>query len=203
MTLEEVIELGKKATETTEIYWFSVPWWVWILIVLSIPCLIFVIIDTFKYDFFYESASGLPLSFIILTCICYIFTVDTETHDGITPWRNEVAKPYIESLPVERKEIVFIKIDPELSHETHGNTFWGTGYTRSTAIEKTPLTVSYKDNGIATRTDWYEAHMELTDEEKPYIEFQRLSSNLGHEINAGLYNVKVYLPESYEFTDIK
>ena len=45
--------------------------------------------------------------------------------------------------------------------------------------------------------------MELTEEEKPYVEYQNVSKSLGNGVDKGMYNVKVHLPESYEFTDIK
>jgi uncharacterized membrane protein len=128
---------------------------------------------------------------------------DAEYQKEVNKWRENLAKPYIESSPIEKKEVVYIKIDPEMSVKVEGSSWWGNGYTRSSVIERTPLTVSYKDNGISTRTNWFETHMELTKEDKPYIEFYRLPRDLGHNVNKGLYNVKIHLPESYKFTDIK
>lgn len=123
--------------------------------------------------------------------------------EEISKWKEEVAIPYIASLEKEQKEVVFIKIEPELSHETNGSIVFGTGTIISSSVEKTPITVSFKDGGVITRTDWVETRMELTNQTKPYIQFQRLTKDLGHGIKAGYYNPKVYLPESYEFKDIK
>lgn len=114
-------------------------------------------------------------------------------------WKEEVAMPYIESLPKERREIVFIKIDPELGGKSERGR-----YSHPQNVELTPLTISYVDNDtVVTRTEWYKTYMKLTDETKPYIEFQRLEQDLGHDVNKGVYNAVVYMPKSYEFTDIK
>ena len=201
MTIDKVIELGEKAKVTIEFDWLSAPWWVWIIVGLCSLVIIAVIhgvltgADT--------EGIGAILPIIGVTFMIYMFFIDKETYDGVSAWEKDIAIPYIESLPVEKKEVVYIKIDPELSHETTGYYLFGNGYTTSKEIQKTPLTVSYKDNGVVTRTDWYQTKMELTEEEKPYIEYQELKKDLGHDIYAGMYNVKVYLPKSYEFTDIK
>ena len=123
--------------------------------------------------------------------------------EEIAKWKSEVAFPYINSLEREEKEIVFIKIEPELSHETKGSMVFGTGTITSSTVEKTPISVSFKDGGVVTRTDWVETRMELTEQSKPYIQFQRLTKHLGYGIKAGYYNPKVFLPESYEFKEIK
>lgn len=123
--------------------------------------------------------------------------------EEIAEWKEDVALPYINSLEREQKEIVFIKIEPELSHETKGSMVFGSGTITSSPVEKTPISVSFKDGGVITRTDWVETRMELTDQSKPYIQFQRLTKDLGHGIKAGYYNPKVFLPESYEFKEIK
>lgn len=45
--------------------------------------------------------------------------------------------------------------------------------------------------------------MELSDHAKPYIEYQHLQKDLGSQVKAGLYNVKVYIPESLKYqTDL-
>jgi hypothetical protein len=143
---------------------------------------------------------------ITVTSICYIaYTLDSGLREAdkkyeaeLLEWKTAVALPFIESLPLEKKEIVYIKIDPELSvTQPHYKV-------SPTEIQRTALTLSYKDNGkLVTRTDWYETNMTLTSEEEPYIEYRALNKYLGHGIKASLYGTKVYLPESYKFTDIK
>ncbi len=190
MTLEQVIQLGQiDLTTIPAKFLFIGLIGLWVL--------------SFIVDNYFDRGN---LAFFLMTLsIVWAFTFlyidiqdDSKEQELITKWKNEVAYPYINSLPTEKHEIVYIKIDPELSHDTRG--YW---YTYSVPIKLTPLTVSFKYRGVETYTDWYETHMELTDERKPYIEFKELKYNLGNGVNVGMYNKKVYLPESYEFTDIK
>ncbi|WPS85615.1 hypothetical protein SMD22_00720 (plasmid) [Brevibacillus halotolerans] len=112
---------------------------------------------------------------------------DTAYHEELYKW-EKIVNPYIESLPFEKKEIVFIKIDTELESEVSGHSVWGIGYTNSAVVERTPLTISFKDGeNIITRT----------------IEYQGLKVDLGHGFEPGIYNAKVYLPQSYSFTNLK
>lgn len=194
MTIDQVIELGKNADVIKDVHWFSAPWWVWIV------CfgLIVWIVLLFACD--HAISPGILMCIAI---VMFIANTDVTVDDQISKWEKKVAAPYVNNLPVEKKEIVFIKIDPEMTAKTKGSLLYGSGYIDSRVVEKTPITVSFKDNGVVTRTDWYQTKMELTKNEKPYIEFQRLDKNLGHSFKKGLYNVRVHLPESYEFTDIK
>lgn len=200
MAIEEVIRLGKVASHDVDISMFALPSWAWwtlsILLVITIICLLGAIESSIMFT---------PVwVFIILCVIIYNgYQEDSIVNEKVDKWEVEVAKPYIESLPIERREIVFIKIDPELSHDVKGSAFFGSGYTYSEEIQRTPLTISFKENGLTTLTNWYETQMELTEEEKPYVEYQNLPKGLGNGVDKGMYNVKVHLPESYEFTDIK
>ncbi|MFF2532334.1 hypothetical protein ACFVS2_25830 [Brevibacillus sp. NPDC058079] len=118
--------------------------------------------------------------------------------EQVEKWKNEVVAPYIETLPKEKREIVYIKIESELSSKTNRL------YTYSSPeIKLTPLTVSFKEGRITTLTNWYDASMELTKEEKAYVEFQKVPKDLGHGMDAGYYNLSVHLPETYTFTEIK
>lgn len=194
VTVDQIIELGRNAEVVRDIHWFSAPWWVWVVC----TGLIVWVILLFAWD--HVLSPGLLICIAIVTFATH---TDMTVDDQISKWEKKVAAPYVNSLPVERKEVVFIKIDPEMTAKTQGRLLYGSGYIDSRVVEKTPITVSFKDNGVVTRTDWYQTKMELTKNEKPYIEFQRLDTNLGHSFKKGLYNVRVHLPESYEFTDIK
>ncbi|MFF2532335.1 hypothetical protein ACFVS2_25835 [Brevibacillus sp. NPDC058079] len=126
--------------------------------------------------------------------------IEKDAHvQDVERWKKTVVKPYIDSLPKEKKDIVFIKIESQLATESGGNRW----YIDSSEVKLTPLTVSFKDEDITTLTSWYNASMKLTNEEKPYIEYQKVPRYLGHGVDAGYYNVKVHLPETYTFTEIK
>lgn len=197
MTVNEVIELGKIASDVDFQIFSPIAWW-WYLIVLGL--LIGVIIGIWANDD--KMTSNMLGSFCVAVVITmfHLFIInDTKKEESIERWKSEVALPYITNLEIKKSEVLYLKIDPELSHSVNGSLF----YTYSTPIQLTPLAISFKDNGVPTITQWVETRMELTDEELPYIEYQKLEQDLGHGINAGYYNIKLYLPESYKFTDIK
>jgi hypothetical protein len=192
MDINQVIELGQQAANI-DYKIFVFPWWYYVVSVILL--LLFIAQNDESFGI------TLMIMFWFIGSIAYIELINDEIKDKqINKWKTEVAYPYINSLPIEKKEIVFIKIDPELSHDVKGNSF----YTYSTPVQLTPLAISYVDDGgIVTITRWTETRMELTDKEKPYIEFQELKKDLGNGVDKGLYNVKVYLPRNYKFTDIK
>ncbi|MFO1442850.1 hypothetical protein KDN24_06430 [Bacillus sp. Bva_UNVM-123] len=208
MDIEQVIKIGQEISKPNFPWYSEFTFGLWSFILFAIFIGIALILWGYSDLGIGRGIIGVFLFFI--SFIVFMGTVskawvkeDEIFNIKVIEWENEYVKPFIESLPKQKKEIIYIKIDPELSHEVTGQAWWGTGYTRSTAVERTPLTVSYKDKGIVTKTSWYEAYMELTDEEKPYVEYQYLEKDLGHGIKKGIYNTKVHLPESYTFTDIK
>lgn len=196
MNIQKVIELGKKANDTTDVLWLSPPIWVLIMLIVSLVIVVASVIE-FKKKKEISDVKFFLMFFVGITLLCYLGTLKVNTTDKVTPWRNHIAKTYIESLPIEKKEIVAIKIDTQYKAKKTSNTYWATKYTRKSTMKKTPLLIAYNDNGVVTAKNVYEIHVELSDKEKPYIEFQRLNKNLGHQVDKGLYNVKVYIPKSY------
>lgn len=193
MTQEQVIKLGKKALEVDG----------GILLTLSIIALVAGVL-IFFFALMIEIEWAISLGFILgviglISTVCIGVNLETKTDEQVAKWREETAAPYIESLPVEKREVVYIKIDPELSEKISG----GYHYTTSKTIERTALSISFKENGLTTLTNFYEANMDLTDEEKPYVTYQYVPKKLGKGVGKGFYNVKVHLPENYKFTDIK
>ncbi|ALS22101.1 hypothetical protein [Paenibacillus naphthalenovorans] len=199
MTIDQVIELGKINYDSSV---FSLDYWIWwvIIILLLIIELSIWLFDSFLDN---EEVKGkcILLSVIVFMCLLgWNGLADMNKEEElIEKWKSEVAYPYISKLPEEKREVVYIKIDPELSHKKTG----GWLYTYSTEVQRTPLTISFKGNGVETYTNWYETHMELSHEQRPYVTFKRLERDLGHNVNKGLYDVKVYLPDSYQFIEIK
>lgn len=195
MTVEKVIELGNIEYNTPV---FSMDYWVWWLIIALLVGLQIVF-----WMFTSEETGGslLGIGFLVFLLLLAVNTFDDDYQKSllIEDWKKEVALPYISTLHEYNKEIVYLKIDPELSYSVSSYPI----YTYSKEIQRTPLTVSFKDKGIVTVTNWFETRMELTNDTKPYVTYKQLDVNLGHDINKGMYDVKVYLPESYKFTDIK
>ncbi|WPS85618.1 hypothetical protein SMD22_00735 (plasmid) [Brevibacillus halotolerans] len=115
-------------------------------------------------------------------------------------WKYEIVIPYIESLQKEKKEIIFIKIEWGLSTDTNNNCW----YTYPSESDRTPLTVYFKEKGMTTAlSKWFDTSIELPDEQKAYVEYQKVPVNLGHGMDAGIYNATIHLPKSYTYSEIK
>ncbi|WPS85616.1 hypothetical protein SMD22_00725 (plasmid) [Brevibacillus halotolerans] len=204
MDINQVIELGKQIQAPSNMFGLGA-WGT--LGVLAIAMLIvgFIVI----YFGFTYCEGFLPLGFLALISgifllfgneIIEIKQAREKYSENVERWKREFVTPYIDSLPKEKKEIVFIKIESELSSDTVSNRW----YTYMSEVKRTPLTVSFKENNsITTLTDWYDASMELTNEKEAFVEYQKVPVNLGHGMDAGYYNLNVHLPDSYKFIEIK
>ena len=157
-----------------------------------------------------EGYGKIIFGFILLFTLQAVFAkaeAQEKIGENIRKWRQEYAIPYINSLPTEKRNVVFIKIEASATQEIKDNGL----YLRSEEVRRTPLTVSYKDKGeIITRTDWYGTNMGLSLDEKPYLEFVILPEPVGvtedgkkAEFWAGEYNHQVFMPNNYQFTEIK
>lgn len=189
MTIEQVMKAG----ESVPGGFGDVSTWVWVVLAFSL----FFIVMTFTSDEPFYMLPGMLL--LIVGIIGGAVTVTHAESERFEKWEKEYVAPFIDELPLQKSEVVFIKIEADL--ELPENVY--ASNEDRLAVKKTPLTVSFKGNGVETYTDWVETHMELTDEEKPFIEYKRLEQDLGNGVDAGIYNKKIYLPESYTFTDIK
>lgn len=193
LDINQVIDAGKFG------FWqcVSITQWYWWAIVITIAA-----IGIWWFIASYDDWLGPDFGSFIMTVvgIGLLFATFYAGKDTLVEkWKNDYAYPYIYSLPEEKYEVVYVKIDPEIKTDVRGGMF----YIYSTSTMLTPLTVSFKGNGIETYTQWYDASMSLTDSERPYITFKRLTQDLGNDVKAGMYQPKVFLPESYKFTDIK
>ena len=89
MTVDKVIELGEKASVTTDYDWLSAPWWVWLLIIISFLITVAAIHGIVSCGDA-EGFGGL-LIYIVIVTIVYMVTIDKETHDGVAAWKKDVA----------------------------------------------------------------------------------------------------------------
>lgn len=122
---------------------------------------------------------------------------DPEYIKSLNTWKTEYVQPYLKTLPTEKKEIIYVKMDTSLLLKESAIVYLN-------ILERTPLVVSYKDdNEVITKKDWFSLHMDLGKEGNPYITYQTVPKDLGHGLDAGIYNANVYLPESYSFMEIK
>lgn len=203
MTIDKVIELGESIQKPDYGLLHNFTGATWVAIIIFFTLGIFAIAiskSTHGEGQFGTLLCLVSVGIIMFKVINVGYYEDRDYEKKIDEWRETVAVPFIESLPREKKEVVFIKIEPELAVKSSRYS----GYTYAREIRRTPVSFSYKDDdGIATETNWIETRMDLTDEEKPFVEFQKLEKDLGHGVEAGNYNYKINLPDSYEFTEIK
>lgn len=166
MDVNKVIELGKIVKPEHNIF-SQVTTGGWIIIsILLFLGLVFIVLgfldilddDEACFAFgvvMFLGAFGVFMFYQILPNPVYQSKVDH--------WRNTIAKPYIESLPITKKEISLVQFKHEDSPLSASNDYWESGYTEDSSFNKLYITVSYIDHGTVTRTNWYETHMELTD----------------------------------------
>ncbi|MBP1308973.1 hypothetical protein JOD82_001993 [Paenibacillus sp. 1182] len=203
MNVYQVIETGQKIVPA-EFNFFPEPIFS-IVLCIAIAILIALLISG-EIELCYMVGPIMLLIgfFLIFPTSLHDYHASTKQYDSdIEHWKKEIAMPYIHSLPVKKSEVIYIKIDPELGTDVMNiDPFYN--LTNSKEVRRTPVVVSFKEEGeVTTTTDWLTTSMELSDGEKPYIEYQRLDRDLGHDVNAGIYNAKIHLPKSYTFTDIK
>ena len=204
MTADDVIRLGKEADVTFDVNLFDLSSGEYIMI--GVCVVVYVFLASLHIKMGAETKVFLMgMGFVLFLAVTIILTGSMDIkHDRIASWETNVALPYIEQLPVEEYEIIYIKIDPELSHNTSGVHVAGFGTTSSDVSELTPLTLSFKKDGhVNTMTEWVYTEMTLSTKAKPYIRYQELNQDLGHNIQKGKYNMNVYLPEDYSFSTIE
>lgn len=202
MNVEKVIQLGKDMVEIGGVWDI----WFYLGVIVSLGGIILVFVafllhqDSLEVKHKVLGLVGLLITVIgaITVCVTSQHSIDFKEEQTVK-WKEEVAKPYISTLSIQSKEVVFIKINTEISQKMTGNHYY-----TSKEVKRTPLTISFKeDDGLTTLTNWYETKMVLTDKEEPYVEYQYVQKNLGHGYKQGYYNVKIFLPKDYKFTDIK
>jgi hypothetical protein len=194
-----VIELGKKIAEPDPSYGIEV--WGTIALVIIIIGLILAFQESYIGALQWFGLCLVMTALILCLAGQHIGSNRSEKiyEQNVEQWKQKAVNTYISSLPKEKKEIVFIKIESELTSMVAGN-IW---YTDSSEEKKTPLTVSFKEDKITTLTNWFDASMEITDKSDAYVEYQRVPINLGHGLEAGYYNLSVHLPNTYKFVEIK
>lgn len=146
----------------------------------------------------------------------------------IEQWKQEVAQPYLKSLPARNHPLIYLKIDPEIETEVSGLVTFGSGDISSESELLTPMVMSYQDGGrVITRTERFPSEMDLSASDKPYVSYRVLQEPLGvadpivrmdklcgglfcnsndyrsPEYPVGSFDYIVHLPKDYTFTEIK
>jgi hypothetical protein len=189
MTSQEVIKFGQQIIE-------PLPPNQWTSFYLMVPILIgiclLVILSQFipKMDALSYSAwitiIALLISFI-LSLFNNSYREELIKHrEKIDQWTEEVAYPYIESLPTMERELDTVILDTQM---VKGKTY----------TNELPLIISYTEKGkTITTSATYEIEKRLKDGEKPVLEYKRLNSELGHDVTKGDYFLKIILPKNFK-----
>lgn len=201
--MEELILRSGEVKPHIYSLWGNIPLWLWIIVSIIILVFIINVVAEFGSWFFAEAIFKLILATIITMIILSVFFIREELNPEYDRWVSDAHK-LIENLPIEKYEIVYIKIDPEMTSRSSGVFFLGSGVIHTKIEKSTPVSIAYKlDDEVLIKTFWTETSVRLSEDDKPYVTFQNLSKDLGHGIKAGWYNPIVHLPKNYEFNDIK
>ena len=197
MTIDKVIELGEKIQEP------GFPWHDALAFSPVATSILYVILIIMAFSISGPVGASIATMLIIHALLAYSSYKDEIMYDEQTSkWETEVGVHFIESLPRERHDLLYIEIHSELDYTTRDPFLWGDGYTKETG-EKTPMTISFHDENLINEKDYYEVSLSLDEGKKPYIEYQELEEYLGHGFYEGRYNEKIYLPKDYKITAIK
>lgn len=172
-----------------------------------------IIIMVFGFIFltlsaFIASGEVVVFSTLIIVCGMVFWTVGESVRlpdeksieqfeKALQQWEESYVLPYVKGLPEEKTDIIYVKVDPELRGRDTSTSFIG-------EAKRTPMIVGYKDaQAMETAKGMMETSFTLKDQEEPYITYKTIPVDLGHGYGSGIYNAKLYLPESYTFTDMK
>lgn len=201
MKQEEVIELGRKSLELNESPLVALGAFMMVGALFSFAlCLD----DDFSWKYISRSTLGSLSIFVFIGGI--VIGVMSEEYgtqkqvEQITYWKQNVAIPYIESLPIQRRSILSVKLGRPTAQEEKKDI----RYTEKTSVgREAPLTIAFEKDGLTTLTGVYKTDMTLRDVDQPYVTYQYVSKKLGEDFGKGFYDVEVHLPKNYKFTDIK
>ncbi|ADO59736.1 hypothetical protein [Paenibacillus polymyxa] len=212
MNINQVIESGEKIVLKEQHFLPLSAATEWSMIIGAVIfCLVLIICFGLFSGFRRIGLEGCLRLFMVAYIISFAFTYITFKQDyekiqnkyvsEVEKWKKEQAYPYIKALPIEKLEIMKIETDSKAVSKT--NIFKMFPDVNDNKLGRTPLTLSFKvGDEVFTITESLQTSMELSNEEKPYIEFQNLERDLGHGVNAGAYNAKVHLPKSFALTNI-
>lgn len=200
MKIEEVIELGKKINTSQYINPDPSIW-------AYIACIIAVGLALLALRILMSDDAPLAILAMLLALICLIggmtdfFIIGDSQNKEVDKWKTKVVTPFVESLPVEKREVVYIKME---SKQTSQNEKIDK-ITYTSPSNTTLVTISYKElnKEIKSITSEVNLVLDLEDKDKPYVKYRQVKKDLGHGMDAGIYNMEVHLPENYKFTEIK
>lgn len=189
MTSQEVIKLGQQIIEPLPpnlltSFYFIVPILIGVCL-LVILSLFFPKMDALSYSK-WITIIALLISFILSLFNDSYREELVKNRAEIDQWTEEVAHPYIKSLPTMERELDTVILDTQMVK--------GKMYTN-----ELPLIISYMEEGkTITTSATFDIEKRLKEGEKPVLEFKRLDSELGHDVNKGSYFMTIILPKNFK-----
>jgi hypothetical protein len=190
MTSQEVIKLGQQIAEPTypsyfSTYYFLTP------IIITLCLLILLLFFGASIKTVIDATMFVLFTSVAFSFFAFLFTNNyaekvNEYTKEIANWREETAYPYIKLLPPLERELDTVILNiAEMKTETY--------------IDKLPLIISYTKNGkTITTSGIFPIEKSLEDGIKPHLNYKRLNTELGHNVNKGDYFEKVILPKNFK-----
>lgn len=196
MTLEQVIEAKEKMVGGSPEAYHVFGTFLFMIFIAGM-ILVFLHLVSDSYDTWNKRILfGIVMAIVGMggTALCFNQIDDFEKAQ-YKLWKKQIAVPFVEELPVQKRDIVFAKLD------TKGNTKKSatSAYTYQNDSRLTPLLIGFNEGELITERGHYETYMVLKTDETPYVEYQKVTKTLGEGLKKGYYNVKVYLPTNYQF----
>jgi hypothetical protein len=196
MTSQEVIKFGQQIIEPVEQN-FNTSFYFVITIFLGVCIFVLLVNSLLSKENVVFFWSSIAIALFIWLFLFFFYECNREAEVEyreseveyrmkINQWTEEIAYPYIESLPTMERELDTVILDTQM---VKGKTY----------TNELPLIISYTEKGkTITTSATYEIEKRLKDGEKPVLEYKRLNSELGHDVTKGDYFLKIILPKNFK-----
>lgn len=189
MTLAHVLASGQIG------YWhyFWSSWWTY----AAIPIVILLIwLTDWLSEMWMIFLECMSILAVIVACVSPLAIAGIKQQSAIDNWTNNVAYPYIESLPIQHHPIVYLKV--EVTTQVIGNRY------DISSWDATHILAFYRNGDTVQKEDiMADLTMQLSNTSQPYITYRDLPIDLGNGVNSGIYDAIVHLPKDYNFEGVK
>ncbi|TKJ87202.1 hypothetical protein PaeCFBP13512_18440 [Paenibacillus sp. CFBP13512] len=207
MSLQQVIEASRRFTERHFVWIWAVEWkWVMFL------CVVFVI-GLFFFSFCTEVTTSYGLRVNLTTTVLAFFVLSfsistanyTEQGDSYDKQKeylmNVYVKPYISNLPIKSIEIEFaedIGSSNLFQVRARESEFSKLLYKADDVLMGSQKKIIYSfERKKLEEVDYFDVEYDLDKDEPLVLKGNYLENDLGHGINAGVYNGVIHAPNNF------
>lgn len=140
---------------------------------------------------------GYIFAFNLIVIFIYHANIIEEREVNIQKWKEEVAMPYIESLEVSRYEVREISDDFDSYQSSNFDTWHTPSYPAEQGLKALQLMYVDDNNRVKEISEYFD--VKLTEEKVEYLEYKKLTKDLGHGVEKGAYNLTLYVPKDFKF----